>query len=297
VSPEDILPGAEILITSLEASLDLELEASVPGSYADTVAALCASPDQTIAILPAEAFVVASELCGAEASLTSLRFGYTSYWTEVVVARNGNIGSLADLDGLTWAYPEASSTAGYLIPSAMWAAAGITPGDSIETGGATEAVRAVYEGTADFATVRFSPNLNLEGATIWDGTQEGADIPTSLVGSCGLSDDGDLVCGTLRPRDARRGLREDYPDVIQKIRILTISPAIPNELVVFGGGFPAEIRAQVVEAMLRFSTEDPEGFVAAFEVLVWDGLEVVDPAILEGVRALLAELGFGLDDL
>jgi ABC-type amino acid transport substrate-binding protein len=297
VFPEDILPGTEILITSLESSLGMEFEAAVPNSYAETVTALCASPEGSIAILPAEAFVVASELCDAEASLTSLRFGYTSYWTEVVVARTSTITSLADLDGLTWAYPEADSTAGHLIPSAMFAAAGITPGDSIAAGGHTEAVRAVYEGTADFATVRFSPNLDLEGATVWDGTQEGADVPADLVASCGLSDDGDLVCGTLRPRDARRGLRENYPDVIQRVRILTISDAIPNELVVFGGGFPADIRARVVEAMLRFSTEDPEGFVAAFEAFVWDGLEAVTEADVAGVRTLLAQLGFGLEDL
>jgi ABC-type amino acid transport substrate-binding protein len=297
VFPEDILPGTEILITSLESSLGMEFEAAVPNSYAETVTALCASPEGSIAILPAEAFVVASELCDAEASLTSLRFGYTSYWTEVVVARTSTIMSLADLDGLTWAYPEAGSTAGHLIPSAMFAAAGIVPGDSIAAGGHTEAVRAVYEGTADFATVRFSPNLDLEGATVWDGTQEGADVPADLVASCGLSDDGDLVCGTLRPRDARRGLRENYPDVIQRVRILTISDAIPNELIVFGGGFPADIRARVVEAMLRFSTEDPEGFVAAFEAFVWDGLEAVTAADVAGVRTLLAQLGFGLEDL
>jgi len=250
-----------------------------------------------MAILPAEAFVVAKDLCAAEASLTSLRFGYTAYWTEVVVARDSPLTSLADLDGLVWAYPEAGSTSGYLIPSAMLAAAGITPGDSIAAGGHTEAVQAVYEGTADFATVRFSPNLDLEGATVWDGTVEGADIPADLVASCGLSPDGDLVCGDLRPRDARRGLREDHPDVIQKVRILAVSPAIPNELVVFGGGFPAAIRAQVVEALLRFSTQDPEGFVAAFEAFVWDGLEEVAPDDLASLHTLLSALGFGLEHL
>ena len=297
VFPEDILPGTEILITSLEASLGLEFEASVPNSYADTVTALCASPEDTLAILPAEAFVVASDRCAAEASLTALRFGYNSYWTEVVVARDSAITSLDDLDGLVWAYPEAGSTSGHLIPSAMFAAAGIAPGDSIAAGGHTEAVQAVYEGAADFATVRFSPNLDLEGTTVWDGTVAGADIPTDLVASCGLSDDGDLVCGDLRPRDARRGLREDHPDVIQKVRILDVSPAIPNELVVFGGGFPEAIRSQVVEALLRFSTEDPEGFVAAFEAFVWDGLEAVSPADLAALHTLLSELGFGIEHL
>jgi phosphonate transport system substrate-binding protein len=261
------------------------------------VSALCASPEGTIAILPAEAFVVASEICAAEASLASLRFGYTSYWSEVVVARDSTVTDLADLAGLSWAYPEAGSTAGYLIPTAMLAAAGVTPGAATAAGGHTEAVRAVYEATADFATVRFSPNLDLEGTTMWDGTQEGADIPEDLLEECGLSDDGDLVCGTLRPRDARRGLREEYPDVIQRVRILAVSPAIPNELIVFGGGFPVAIRAQVVEALLQFASEDPEGFVAAFEPLVWDGLEEVTADDLAPVQELLRVIGFGLDDL
>ena len=241
--------------------------------------------------------MVASELCGAEAALKSLRFGYTSYWSEFVVARDGTITSLEDLEGLTWAYPEESSTAGYLIPLAMLTAAGVTPGDAIAFGGHTEAVKAVYEGEADFATVRFSPNLDLEGGTVWDGSLGSADIPTDLIDSCGLSDAGDLVCDTLRPRDARRGLRDQYPDAIQKLRILAISDGIPNELVVFGGGFPPSIRDAVVSALLVFASEDPEGFITAFEAFVWDGLEEVTADEVTSVRTLLEALGYGIDDL
>jgi hypothetical protein len=68
-------------------------------------------------------------------------------------------------------------------------------------------------------------------------------------------------------------------------------------LIVFGGGFPVAIRAQVVEALLQFASEDPEGFVAAFEPLVWDGLEEVTADDLAPVQELLRVIGFGLDDL
>jgi phosphonate transport system substrate-binding protein len=178
----------------------------------------------------------------------------------------------------------------------MFAALGITPGAGLSAGGHTGAVRAVYNGEADFATVFFSPNIDLDGNTVWDGTEEDADVPADAIESCGLTD-GDLVCGTIRPRDARRGLREEAPDVIQKVRILFLSDPIPNDLMAFGPEFPADLRADIVQAMKDYAANDPDGFAAAFEAYSWDDVADTTDAEFDSIRALLTALGYDLEDL
>jgi phosphate/phosphite/phosphonate ABC transporter binding protein len=297
VSAEEIVAGGTLLAAALNEATGLFFEVSVPTSYAATVEAMCASPDNTIGFIPANAYVLANELCGVTPALKSLRFGYTEYWAEVIVARDSEIDSLDDLNGLTWAYPDATSTSGYLVPSGMFAAMGITPGEGLEAGGHTGAVRAVYNGEADFGTVFFSPNIDLEGNTVWDGTLEDADIPADMVETCGLSADGDLVCDTLRPRDARRGLREEAPDVIQKVRILALSDPIPNDLMSFGPDFPADLQAQIIDAIKAFATDDPDGFKEAFLAYSWDNVADTSDAEFDSIRALLVALGYDLEDL
>ena len=46
--------------------------------------------------------------------------------------------------------------------------------------------------------------------------------------------EGQIDCNGEFPRDARRNLREEAPDVIQKMRIVTLSDPIPNDTMSFG---------------------------------------------------------------
>lgn len=270
---------------------------SVSTSLAGAVTGFCDDSERSVAILPAEAYAVAHDVCAADAALVAIRGGESAYWSQILVARDSDLLTLADLDGLVWAYPGDGSPSGYLIPNAMLAAGGVTPGGRLETAGHPAAVAAVYEGAADFATTRFSPAVTPDGTTAWDGSLEGTDIPADLIDTCGIDDGGDLACGSLRPRDARRGLRELYPDVIQKVRILAVSEPVPNELVVFGSEFPDDARTRVMEALLDLVTDDFEAFTEAFKPYAWEGLDVVNEFDLVPLRSLLATIGFGIDDL
>ena len=44
---------------------------------------------------------------------------------------------------------------------------------------------------------------------------------------------------------ARANIRAEAPDVIQKVRILAVSDAIPNDTMAFGPEFPADLRAKI----------------------------------------------------
>lgn len=257
VDAQVIVSGGEIMANALNEATGLHFEVFVPTSYAATAEDMCASPDNTMGFIPGLLYVLATDLCGVDVSFKAVRFGADSYWTQILVPRDSDIDSLDDLNGLSWAYPDAGSTSGYMVPFVMFDEAGITPGETIEAGSHNAAALAVYNGEADFGTTFYSAWLNLaEGGEQWDGTAENADIPEDLIADCALNEDESrLLCGDVRVLDARASVRVEAPDIVQEVRVLTISPPIPNDTLSFGSQFPAEIRAQIEEALVAFAAE------------------------------------------
>ena len=297
VSAEEIIAGGEILTAVLEEATGLVYEVSVPTSYAATISEMCASPEDTIGFIPATAYVLGNDECGIEVAMKSLRFGFTEYWAEFIIPRDSEAQTLEDLAGLSWAYPDAGSTSGFLVPSGMFNQAGIEAGEVVEAGGHSAVVKAVYNGEADFGTVFFSPSIDADRNVIWDGTAAGADVPDDLVDSCVLDDDGNIECTGVYPRDARRNIREEAPDVIQKVKIMELSQPIPNDTVSFAPGVPQDIREKFVTALANFAANDPDGFSEAFDAYSWSGISLTDDSEFDFIRALVQALDLTSDDL
>jgi phosphonate transport system substrate-binding protein len=295
VSAEEIVAGGELLAETLNAATGLVFEVQVPASYAATVEEICANPGASIGFIPAQAYVLGSELCGVEAALKAERFGYTEYWAQYLVARDSDFQSLEDLSGASWAYPDPGSTSGYLFPSGQLQNLGVEWGEELEAGSHDGAVRAVYNGEADFGTSFYSPYTDLEGTGAWDGDVNNADVPDPE--SCALNGDGEIQCGDFIVQDARRNLREELPDVVQQVRILAVSDPIPNDGVVFGPDFPDDLQSQIVQALVDFAANDPEGFATAFDAYSWDNLAETSDADYDAVRAIVQTLGITIDDL
>jgi phosphonate transport system substrate-binding protein len=297
VSAEEIIAGGEILQSVLEEATGLSYEVSVPTSYAATVNEMCAGSDNTIGFIPATAYVLGNDLCDIDVALKSLRFGFTEYWAEFIVPRDSEATTIADLAGLKWAYPDAGSTSGFLVPSGMFKQDGIEPGESFEAGGHSATVRAVYNGEADFGTVFYSPSIDAEDAVLWDGTTVNADVPADLVDSCELDADGEIDCGGVFPRDARRNIREEAADVIQKVKIIELSQPIPNDTVSFSPDLPQDIREKFIGALIDFAANDNDQFKVAFDPYSWGGLELTEDSEFDFIRSLIQDLGITVDDL
>jgi phosphonate transport system substrate-binding protein len=298
VDVAQIVTGGEIMKAALEEATGLTFEVSVPTSYAATIEEMCASPTDTMAFIPGLGYALASELCGVDVAFKANRFGYSVYWAQFLVARDSDIDSIDDLEGLKWGYGDVGSTSGYMVPLVMFQEAGITPGEQIQTGGHNQSAQALYNGEVDFATTFYSPATDVDsGAAVYDASAP--DIPDDLVSSCALtSDGGAIVCGNLRVRDARANIREAAPDVVQKERILMISPDIPNDTLSFGPEFPADLRAQIEEALVAFAeTEAWAESIGSQDFYNWTGIEPATDAEYDFIRQMVAATGFSIEDI
>lgn len=295
VDVDFMIAGGELIEQALNEATGLFFEVSVPTSYAATIEEMCASPDDTIGFIPAMGYALANQLCGVEPGLASERYGWNVYWAQFMVARDSDFQTLEDLEGATWAYPDVASTSGFLFPQAVFDDLGITIGESFEAGGHPQAVKAVYNGEADFGTAYFSAPLLPEGN--W-AMGDPPDIPDELVEECGLNDEGQLWCGGYRVLDARAAIREEAPDVVQKVRLLGLSDEIPNDTMSFSPDFPDDLKQQILDAVIAYvASEACDQTLCNESFYDWSAAAPIFDENFDGVRILMEAQGITLENI
>lgn len=296
VEAQTLIEGGEILREALTEATGLEFEVSVPTSYAATVEAMCASPETSMGFIPAAGYVIGNARCGLEVEAAAVRFGWPVYWAQYLVARDSDIYTFGDLEGKSWAYPDAGSTSGFIVPSVELSAAGIEPGERVEAGGHNQAVLAVYNGEVDFATSFFSPPLTPGAA--WDF----GDLPEPFdltIDESYVNDEDRLFVGDIRILDSRAGVRDTAPDIIDAVRILRISSPIPNDTMSFGATFPAELRQEILDALIAFSETDAweTSALGNADGYSWSTLTPVEDGLFDSVRLQFEILGLTEEDI
>ncbi|MCP4283802.1 MAG: transporter substrate-binding domain-containing protein, partial [Gammaproteobacteria bacterium] len=98
-----IVTGGEVMAGALNEATGLNFEVDVPTSYAATIEAMCASPEDTIGFIPALGYVLANNRCDVEVGAAAVRFGLSWYAAQILVSRDSDIQSIDDLAGKKWA--------------------------------------------------------------------------------------------------------------------------------------------------------------------------------------------------
>jgi len=297
VDVDFMVESGALIEQALSDATGYTFEVSVPTSYAATIEEMCASPEDTIAFIPALGYVLANQLCGVQPGLAAERRGWNVYWTGFFVARDSEYQSLEDLAGATWAYPDAGSTSGYLYPSSIFSDLGVELGETVEAGSHTASVLAVYNGQADVATAFFSAPLLPEGK--WAPT-DSPDVPDEVVESCAPNADAELWCGGYRVLDARGTTTGDAPDIVQQVRILTLSKEIPNDTMSFSPEFPDELKQTILDALVAFISLDNEACANSLcneNFYGWTAAGPIADENFDGVRILVAQQGITLESL
>jgi phosphonate transport system substrate-binding protein len=166
----------------------------------------------------------------------------------------------------------------------------------VEAGGHPQVVNAVVNGEADFGTTFFSPYALPEGETPWDIGDE-PDVPEDVLESCAPNEEG-LFCGDYQVLDARANVREEVPDIVQQVKILTLTEPIPNDTLSFSPEFPEALRTQIEEALVEFAETDAWAeSIGNEDFYGWSGVEAAEDAEYDVIRLMVEEAGITLEDL
>ena len=90
--------------------------------------------------------------------------------------------------------------------------------------------------------------------------------------------------------DARSNLVEDYPDVMDVIKVIEVSVDIPNDGVQFQTSVSQELRDQIVDVLLHIHETD-EGLAAIDAAYEWTELVAKDDTFYDPFRQVLDAAG------
>src|SRR5690606_11429959 len=96
--------------------------------------------------------------------------------------------------------------------------------------------------------------------------------------------------------DARRLVVKQYPDVEEKVKILSLTEPVPNDPMVFRKGLPEEIKDAVIKALFDCVKTD-EGKAAFKAIYGVTDFKTATDADYDSVRNILKALGKSASEL
>lgn len=165
---ENMAETAEPFGTYLSEELDIPVTTEVLTDYAGLIEAM-RNQHVDIAFLPPFAYVQAEERADAEVLLKAILNGSDTYVSQFNVPADSDIETVDDLvetEGLVWAFTDYGSTSGYLFPAQELMDKGVDDLDEHfmlrEVGAHDQAILALVDGQADFATTFQDARVRLE---------------------------------------------------------------------------------------------------------------------------------------
>jgi len=249
-----ILSSMKPVAQCLEKETGLTFDISVPNSYIVAIEGM-GSKKVDIAFLPTFGYLLAHEKYGAEAILKASRNGETTYRAAILARADKNIKSVSDLNGKKIAYVDPASTSGYILPKKLFMDSKIKPSQEVFQGKHDAVVTAVYQGQVDAGAVFYNKPV-----------------------------DGKI-------KDAREKVKVQFPDVEEKVKIVTLTDDIPNDPIVIRKEIPAEAKAKVSKAFQSCVAKLPDAFKGINNSDAFAGVKDSD---YDGVRKTVKLLGINI---
>ncbi|MFP5518961.1 MAG: phosphate/phosphite/phosphonate ABC transporter substrate-binding protein [Bdellovibrionia bacterium] len=256
-----LVPGQDTLILEkngklleawLEKQTGYKFEVKVPVSFIAVVESL-GSSRADIAFMNTFGFLVAQEKFGAKVRLIGLNQGADQYHGQIISHVDGPK-SVKEIQGKKFAYVDPASTSGYVLAVKAMMDEEVKPKEYVFAGRHDNVVMMVYQKRVD------------AGATFHSNSVDG------------------------QPRDARRLLAKQFPDVFEKIRVLKMTGPVPNDPVVFRKGIPLEMEDKIVQAIKDYF-KDPQGKEVMYNLYHMDGVRDASDQDYVHVKKMLLELG------
>lgn len=264
VDAKVIEDNSKIFKTYLESVTPYKYEVTIPQSYVAVVEAF-GTKRADISAINTFGYILANSRYGAEARLTVLRHGASTYQSMFVAKTDGPIKKLEDLAGKKVAYVDPSSTSGYILPLKSLKDKKVETKETVFAAKHDNVISMVYQGQVDAGAAFYSP-------------------PSKNAS------------GTEEIEDARRLVKTQYPDVEQKIAIIDLSEHVPNDPIIFRKEMPEDMKNKIIDAMIAFvgTPEGKEAFKAIYGVTE---LKKATDSDYDSVRAMLKTVGINPADL
>lgn len=262
VDAEKITMSAKPLINFLEKETGYYFETAIPTSYIAVVEAF-GTDRADIAIINSFSYLLAHQKYGARAVLRVVRTGnQTSFRGQIIAYVDSKINSIEDLNGKSFAFVDASSASGYILPSNLLRRKGVKLARETFAMKHDNVVIMVYQKQVDAGATFYSP-------------------PHPVTGE---------------PMDARSRVKKQYPDVFDKIKIVALTDEIPNDPVVFRKNMPDEMVEKIKKALLKFVNTE-EGKKVLPDIYSMEGLIETTDSDYDGLRKMVEEAGIKLEEL
>jgi len=96
--------------------------------------------------------------------------------------------------------------------------------------------------------------------------------------------------------DARTNVEEDFPDVMDKIKVIKESVPIPNDTISFAADFDPMLKEEIVNALVAISADENSQTVLS-ETYNWDALVPAEDAFFDDFRQQLDAAGVTIEEL
>jgi phosphonate transport system substrate-binding protein len=246
---DKLISSGSLIEEELERISGYEIETNVPTSYAAVIETMGVGRAD-IAWLPTYAYYLANKKYGAYVTFQTVRSGLSEYKGQFITRADSDLNSIEDIQDKIIAYTDASSTSGYIFPSALLAYKKIEPSKKIFLGGHDTVIRAVLQGKADV------------GCTYWSPAVDGV------------------------PQDARKKLLTEEPNIFEKIKIIGYTDWIPNDNCTFRKELPKEVAEKMIAAIEEFKNT-PKGKKAFKDLYDIDDLKRVDDSAYDVIKQRL----------
>lgn len=250
---------SEVLKSYLEKNTPYKYQIKIPPSFIAVVEAF-GTNRADVASINTFGYILAHEKYGAEARLTVIRHGESTYKAQFLAKEGSGIEELKDFEGKDLAFVDPASTSGYLLPLKILKDKKIEPKNTMFAMRHDNVVSMIYQGQVDGGATFYSPPA-----------------------------DGEI-------QDARRLVKTQYPDVEEKIKIVELTPPIPNDPVVFRKELPEKVKDDIVKALNEF-VSTPEGKDVLQKLSSVTGFIPATDKDYDDVRKMLKALGKSASEL
>ena len=259
VDADTITTNSKDFIIFLEKETGYAFKTGIPTNYISVVESF-GSKRADIAVMNSFGYLMANEKYGVSAKLRVIRYGHDYYQGQIIAHVDSGIKSIKDLAGKKFAYTDPSSTSGYMFPLKIMKENNVKPANETFAIKHDNVVTMVYQGQVD------------AGATYYSAPSEDGKI-----------------------RDARARVKTQFPDVEDKVKIVTITEKIPNDPFVFRKDLPKEITDKFIAAVKKYLAT-PNGKKVFKNIYSVGGLVDTTDADYDGLRQVIKSININLEE-